>query len=134
MKSYLHHLDHLVLTTRDITRCLDFYTRVLGMTMERFGAGRVALKYGDQKINVDETSRTFGPLPDMPMPGSLDLCFISAVPLALVIPHLSETGVEIELGPVPRTGATSLLSSIYLRDPDGNLIEISEYSSPDPAT
>ena len=126
MNSLVDHLDHLVLTTRDIVKCLDFYTRVLGMTVEPFGAGRIALKYGQQKINVDETSRTFGPLPDQPTPGSLDLCFIGAFPLDRVVAHLKKEGAEIELGPVPRTGAIYGLTSIYLRDPDGNLIEISE--------
>lgn len=126
MALLIHHLDHLVLTTNDAVRCVDFYTRVLGMTLEHFGLDRIALKFGEQKINVHEPGRLFLPRADVPTPGSLDLCFISAIPLDDVILHLKENGAIIEEGPVPRTGAVYTLRSIYLRDPDGNLIEISE--------
>lgn len=126
MIDFVHHLDHFVLTTSDLVRCVDFYTRVLGMTFERFGDDRIALKFGAQKINVHEPGRLFLPRADVPTPGSLDLCFISAIPLDAVILHFQEQGVIIEEGPVPRTGAMYALRSIYLRDPDGNLIEISE--------
>ena len=126
MPELIHHLDHFVLTTSDAVRCVDFYTCVLGMTVEHFGTDRIALKFGEQKINVHEPGRLFRPRADVPTPGSLDLCFISAIPLDAVILHLKESGAIIEEGPVPRTGAMSSLRSIYLRDPDGNLIEISE--------
>ena len=126
MPGLIHHLDHFVLTTNDAVRCVDFYTRVLGMTPEHFGNDRIALKFGDQKINIHEPGRLFLPRADVPTPGSLDLCFISEIPLDDVILHLKKAGATIEEGPVGRTGATYLLRSIYLRDPDGNLIEISE--------
>ncbi len=126
MVEMIHHLDHFVLTTNDTGRCVDFYTRALGMTVEHFENARIALKFGEQKINVHEPGRLFLPRADVPTPGSLDLCFISAIPLDAVIVHLKEVGAILEEGPVPRTGAMYPLRSIYLRDPDGNLIEISE--------
>jgi catechol 2,3-dioxygenase-like lactoylglutathione lyase family enzyme len=122
----IDHLDHLVLTTRDRERCIDFYTRVLGMQLETFGAGRVAFKYGAQKINLHEYGKEFLPKAALPTPGSLDLCFIAAIPLDQVIARLAQLGVPIEEGPVARTGANWPIRSIYLRDPDQNLIEISE--------
>ena len=133
MALLIHHLDHLVLTTNDAVRCIDFYTRVLGMTLEHFGTDRIALKFGEQKINVHEPGRLFVPRADVPTPGALDLCFISAIPLDEVIAHLKEACAIIEEGPVPRTGAVYPLRSIYLRDPDGNLIEISERTGEKPA-
>lgn len=120
------HLDHLVLTTRERERCIDFYTRVLGMQLETFGAGRVAFKYGAQKINLHEYGKEFLPKAAQPTPGSLDLCFIAAIPLDEVIARLLRLGVTIEEGPVARTGANWPIRSVYLRDPDLNLIEISE--------
>lgn len=122
----IDHLDHLVLTTRDKTACIDFYTRVLGMQLETFGAGRHAFKFGMQKINLHEHGKEFLPKAKLPTPGSLDLCFIAAVPLDAFIAHLAGLGVAIEEGPVARTGASWPIRSIYLRDPDGNLIEVSE--------
>lgn len=133
MLDFIHHLDHLVLTTNDSGRCVDFYTRVLGMKLERFSDDRIGLKFGEQKINVHEPGRLFLPRADVPSPGSLDLCFITAIPLDAVILHLKEQGVIIEDGPVPRTGAMYTLRSVYLRDPDGNLIEISERAPEKPA-
>lgn len=122
----IDHLDHLVLTTRDRAHCIDFYTRVLGMQLETFGAGRVAFKYGAQKINLHEYGKEFLPKAAQPTPGSLDLCFIAAIPLDQVIARLAQLDVPIEEGPVARTGANWPIRSIYLRDPDQNLIEISE--------
>lgn len=119
-------LDHLVLTTRDRERCIDFYTRVLGMRLETFGAGRVAFKYGTQKINLHEYGKEFLPKAAQPTPGSLDLCFIVSIPLDELIARLQQLGVQIEEGPVARTGANWPIRSVYLRDPDRNLIELAE--------
>jgi catechol 2,3-dioxygenase-like lactoylglutathione lyase family enzyme len=122
----IDHLDHLVLTTRDPERCVDFYTRVLGMRLERFGEGRVAFRFGDQKINLHVAGKEFEPKADRPTPGSLDLCFIAAQPLADVVRRLTDSGIPIVEGPVERTGAAFPITSVYVRDPDRNLIEISE--------
>lgn len=122
----IDHLDHLVLTTRDRERCIDFYTRVLGMRLETFGTGRVAFRYGAQKINLHEHGKEFLPKAAQPTPGSLDLCFIASIPLDGVIARLAQLEVAIEEGPVARTGASWPIRSVYLRDPDGNLIELSE--------
>ena len=122
----IDHLDHLVLTTRDKAACIDFYTRVLGMQLETFGAGRHALKFGAQKINLHEHGKQFLPKAELPTPGSLDLCFIAAVPLDAFMAHLASLGVGTEEGPVARTGANWPIRSVYLRDPDRNLIEVSE--------
>ena len=127
----IDHLDHLVLTTANENACVDFYTRVLGMTLESFIGGtppveRKALKFGNQKINLHIKGREFEPKANIPTPGSLDLCFIADRPLEQVIARLSEVGWPIVEGPVIRTGATSKINSVYVRDPDQNLIEISE--------
>jgi catechol 2,3-dioxygenase-like lactoylglutathione lyase family enzyme len=122
----IERLDHLVLTTRHRESCIDFYTRVLGVRLETFGEGRVAFRFGDQKINLHEAGRELEPKADRPTPGGLDLCFMADMPLAAVIRGLEAAGVPIELGPVPRTGATGPIQSIYVRDPDGNLVEIAE--------
>ena len=122
----IDHLDHVVLTTRDTERCIDFYTRILGMRLEKFGQGRIGLHFGNQKINVHQAGREFLPKATRPTPGSLDLCFIAALPLEEVMGRLRENAWPIEEGPVMRTGATGPIRSIYLRDPDGNLIELSE--------
>jgi catechol 2,3-dioxygenase-like lactoylglutathione lyase family enzyme len=119
--------DHLVLTVTDIDATIDFYTRVLGMQKVEFGDQRVALAFGSSKINLHEVQRTFEPKAARPTPGSADLCLISATPLAEVMAGLAALGVPIEEGPVPRTGARGPIMSCYLRDPDGNLIEISTY-------
>jgi len=118
-------LDHLVLTVADIARTCDFYTRALGMTVLRFGEGRVALHFGPQKINLHQADRTFDPKAAAPMPGSADLCFLLAGTLEAAIAHLATLGIPIEVGPVERTGAAGRIRSIYLRDPDGNLLELS---------
>jgi len=123
----IDRLDHLVLTVWDIEVTCEFYTRVLGMTMETFGQGRKALRFGQQKINLHQVGQEFEPKARQPTPGSGDLCFITSAPLEQVIDHLRSRGVEIIEGPVPRTGATGLILSVYFRDPDGNLLEISNY-------
>lgn len=122
----LDHLDHLVLTTVDPVAAEDFYVRVLGMRLETFAGGRKAFKYGNQKINLHLCGQEFEPKAHLPVPGALDLCFIASVPLEQVIAHLQQVNWPIIEGPVPRTGATGPIRSVYLRDPDLNLIEISE--------
>jgi catechol 2,3-dioxygenase-like lactoylglutathione lyase family enzyme len=121
----IDHLDHLVLTVASIEATCDFYARVLGMSVETFGQGRTALRFGEQKINLHRAGREFEPKALRPTPGSADLCFIAATPLEEVMAHLQHLGIAIEEGPVPRTGATGPIRSVYLRDPDANLIEIS---------
>jgi catechol 2,3-dioxygenase-like lactoylglutathione lyase family enzyme len=117
-------LDHLVLTVADIARTCDFYTRALGMRVERFGAERVALHFGRQKINLHQADRTFEPKALHPAPGSADLCFLLEGALEDAQRNLAALGIAVELGPVDRTGAEGPIRSIYLRDPDGNLIEL----------
>ena len=122
----IDHLDHLVLTTADEAACVRFYVEVMGMTLETFGEGRKAFRFGNQKINLHLKGHEFEPKAQAPMPGALDLCFIAAVPLDDVIARLAEKQVPIIEGPVMRTGAVSRIRSVYVRDPDLNLIEISE--------
>lgn len=122
----IDHLDHIVLTTAHTEQCIDFYTRVLGMTFERFGEGRMALKFGGQKINLHEKGREFAPRATLAAPGTLDICLIASGPLDDVIASLGAAGVAIIEGPVIKTGACYPIRSVYVRDPDGNLIEISE--------
>lgn len=127
----IHHLDHLVLTTAHQEACIDFYTRVLGMRLESFIGGtpaveRLAFVFGRQKINLHIKDREFEPKAHIPMPGALDLCFIADRPLHEVIEHLKSCNWPIIEGPVMRTGATQKIRSVYVRDPDLNLIEISE--------
>lgn len=122
----IHHLDHLVLTTADEKACIDFYAGLLGMTLVSFGEGRKAFSFGQQKINLHIKGSEFEPKAHLPVPGSLDLCFIADRPLDDVISLLQREGVKIIEGPVSRTGAIGPIRSIYLRDPDLNLIEISE--------
>lgn len=121
----LDRLDHVVLTARDLTETCNFYQRVLGMRLEAFGSGRLALLYGDQKINLHEAGHEFEPKADRPTPGGLDLCFTTRTPIDAVVTHLQASGVPILEGPVERTGARARLMSVYFRDPDGNLIEVS---------
>lgn len=122
----IDHLDHLVLTTADEAACIRFYVEAMGMSLESFGAGRKAFRFGNQKINLHLKGREFEPKAQWPTPGSLDLCFIASVPLEAVIARLKDKGVPVVEGPVMRTGATSRIRSVYVRDPDRNLIEISE--------
>lgn len=120
-------LDHLVLTVADIEATCAFYTRVLGMRELSFGDGRTALAFGTQKINLHRHGREFEPKAEHPMPGSADLCFITATPLDRVVAHLDACGVAVLEGPVARTGARGPIRSVYFRDPDRNLIEVSNY-------
>ena len=127
----IDHLDHLVLTTANEAACIDFYTRVMGMQLETFVGGtppveRRAFKFGHQKINLHVKGREFEPKAHLPVPGALDLCFMASVPLEDAIRHLQACQWPIIEGPVLRTGATQKIRSVYVRDPDLNLIEISE--------
>lgn len=127
----IDHLDHLVLTTAHENACIDFYTRVLGMTLESFIGGtppveRKAFTFGNQKINLHIKGKEFEPKAYIPMPGALDLCFIADRPLDAVLAKLKAEAWPIIEGPVIRTGATAKIRSVYVRDPDQNLIEISE--------
>ena len=127
----IRQLDHLVLTTTDEVACVDFYIRVLGMTLETFTGGtppveRKAFKFGPQKINLHIKGREFEPKAHLPVSGALDLCFLASDPLADVITRLEREHWPVIEGPVLRTGATQKIRSVYVRDPDLNLIEISE--------
>ena len=124
--SLIDHLDHLVLTCVDAEAAKYFYTQVMRMELETFGAGRVAFRFGEQKINLHVRGSEFEPKAHLPVPGALDLCFIATVPLDEVMAHLHKVGWPIIEGPVERTGATQKIRSVYVRDPDLNLIEISE--------
>ena len=124
----IDHIDHIVLTTRDREGCIRFYTGVLGMKLETFRTPteeRLALKFGNQKINLHEWGKEFTPRAHVAAPGTLDLCFIASVPLEKVIEKLQQSDVAIIEGPVMKTGATSKIRSVYVRDPDLNLVEIS---------
>ena len=124
----IDHIDHVVLTTRDLPACMHFYAEILGMRIENFKTPtetRIALKFGNQKINVHEWGREFIPRAHVAAPGTLDLCFIASVPLEKVIEKLNQANIPILDGPVMKTGATSKIRSVYVRDPDLNLVEIS---------
>ena len=124
----IDHIDHIVLTTRDREGCIRFYTEVLGMKLEKFGENRLALKFGNQKINLHEWGREFTPRAHVAAPGTLDLCFIATMPLEQVIENLKKNQVPILEGPVAKTGARGPIRSVYVRDPDLNLVEISVYN------
>ena len=126
----IDHVDHIVLTTRDLQACIHFYTEVLGMKLEKFKTPteeRLALKFGPQKINLHEWGKEFTPRAHVAVPGSLDLCFIASIPLDGVIESLKKHGIPILQGPVDKTGAQGRIRSVYVRDPDLNLVEISVY-------
>jgi catechol 2,3-dioxygenase-like lactoylglutathione lyase family enzyme len=125
----IDRLDHIVLTVADIDTTIAFYTRVLGFNVVTFGEGRKALTFGRQKFNLHQQGKEFEPKAKAPTPGAIDLCLIASTPLDQVIEELNALGVLIEEGPVDRTGATGPIRSVYLRDPDQNLIEISNYVS-----
>lgn len=129
---HIDSLDHLVLTVASIPATVRFYTEALGMCVETFGQGRTALRFGEQKINLHESGREFEPKADRPTPGSGDLCFLTSVPLAEVLAHLEALDIPVLEGPVRRTGASAPILSLYLGDPDGNLIEVSNILPPDP--
>jgi catechol 2,3-dioxygenase-like lactoylglutathione lyase family enzyme len=120
-------IDHIVLTVRDIAATCEFYSAVLGMEVVTFGTGRVALRFGHQKINLHQAGHEFEPKAKRPTPGSADICLIAAVPLTQVVAHLEACRVPILEGPTPRTGANGPIRSVYFRDPDFNLIEVSTY-------
>ena len=123
----IDRIDHVVLTVFDVARTLDFYGRVLGMQPVTFAEGRRGLAFGRQKINLHQAGREFEPKALKPVPGSADLCFIATTPLEDVKAHLEACGVAIAAGPVARTGALGPMMSVYFRDPDGNLVEVSNY-------
>lgn len=125
MAMEIERLDHLVLTVADIGESVRFYTEVLGMREVTFGAGRKALVFGQQKINLHQAGREIAPYARRPTRGSADLCFITRTPIERVIETLQAKGVDCSPEPLARTGARCALRSVYLRDPDGNLIEIS---------
>ena len=126
----IDRIDHIVLTVRDIDATCEFYSRVLGMRVIVFGEGRKALFFGKQKINLHEAGKEFEPKADKPTPGSADICFITETPLEQVIAHIRSCEVDIIEGPVRRTGAAGPIESLYLRDPDRNLVEVSNYLNP----
>lgn len=117
-------LDHLVLTVRDIQASCDFYRSILGMEVVTFGDNRKALRFGEQKINLHQAGQEFEPKAASPTPGSADLCFLTETPLDDIILHLGNYGMKVLEGPILRSGATGSIISIYIRDPDDNLIEI----------
>jgi catechol 2,3-dioxygenase-like lactoylglutathione lyase family enzyme len=130
----VHRVDHLVLTCRNVKATIRFYTEVLGMREVTFGSGRKALSFGRQKLNLHAAGQTAGgktgavaAIAAQPTPGSVDLCLVVAEPVAAVLAHLAACGVPIEEGPVMRTGALGPIESVYVRDPDGNLIELARY-------
>lgn len=125
----ISNFDHLVLTVRNIEKTIEFYTSVLGMKKEIFGEGRVALKFGTQKINLHQAGKEFEPKAAHPTPGSADICLITSLPIEDALSLVKSNGIEIIEGIVPRTGANGPVESIYFRDPDENLIEVSSYIS-----
>ena len=124
----IDRIDHLVLTVHDLDRTIDFYSRVLGMQPVTFAGGRRALSFGRQKLNLHQSGREYEPKALKPAPGAIDLCLITETPVAQVIQHLEGQGVHIVQGPVEKTGATGPITSVYFRDPDGNLVEVSTYA------
>ena len=123
----IDHIDHVVLTTRDLQGCIRFYTEALGMKLEKFGE-RLALKFGTQKLNLHEWGKEFTPRAHVAAPGTLDLCFIASIPLDQVVARLKQHGIPVLDGPVAKTGAQGPIRSVYVRDPDLNLVEISVYN------
>jgi catechol 2,3-dioxygenase-like lactoylglutathione lyase family enzyme len=123
----IDRLDHLVLTVKNIPATCDFYSKALGMEVITFAGNRKALAFGAQKINLHEAGQEIDPKAHRPTPGSADLCFITREPLSRIIEHFNRLRIEIIEGPVKRTGAQGPIESLYLRDPDGNLIEISNF-------
>lgn len=129
----IDHLDHFVLTVANIDKTCEFYAAVLGMEVVVFGNQRKALQFGSQKINLHEAGREFEPKAHRPTPGSADICFITNTPVQAVLEHLQHCGIIILDGPVQRTGAIGVIESVYFRDPDLNLIEVSNYLEKTPS-
>ena len=127
MSFLIDRIDHIVLTVADVETTTQFYEKILGMKAETFGQGRRALSFGKSKFNLQQKGKEFEPKAQTPTPGSVDLCLITPTSLEKVIAHLNSCGVKIEEGPVQRTGAVGPINSVYIRDPDNNLIEISNY-------
>jgi catechol 2,3-dioxygenase-like lactoylglutathione lyase family enzyme len=123
----IERIDHIVLTVKDLEETCQFYSRVLGMEVVTFGEDRRALAFGGQKINLHQHGKEFEPKAQTPIPGAIDLCLITETPIEDVVAHLQSVGVAIEQGPIQKTGATGPILSVYFRDPDGNLIEVSRY-------
>ena len=123
----INRIDHLVLTVADIERTVEFYTRVLGMRKIEFGEGRIAVACGEQKINLHQLGMEFEPRAEHVRAGSADLCLITDTPITQAIEQLQQQGVDLIAGPVNRSGAKGKIISAYLRDPDGNLLEVSNY-------
>jgi catechol 2,3-dioxygenase-like lactoylglutathione lyase family enzyme len=121
-------IDHVVFTVKDINATCDFYAKVLGMETVTFGEGRKALAFGSQKINLQQLGRESTLIAEKPTPGSADICFVTSVPVSEVIAHLNSCGVRLIGGPVERNGARGLMMSVYFRDPDLNLVEVSNYA------
>lgn len=127
MNIQLERIDHIVLTVKDLQTTCAFYTRVLGMRETSFEQNRKALVFGQTKINLHEAGNEFDPKAQCPTPGSADICLVTRDPIARVVAHVRANDVEIIDGPVRRTGAAGAMESVYFRDPDGNLIEVSHY-------
>jgi catechol 2,3-dioxygenase-like lactoylglutathione lyase family enzyme len=122
-------IDHVVFTVNDIHATCEFYSKVLGMEVVTFGEGRKALAFGSQKINLQQLGRESTLIADKPTSGSADICFVTSVPVSEVIAHLNSCGVRLVGGPVERNGARGMMMSVYFRDPDLNLVEVSNYAS-----
>ncbi len=132
MQIKVDRIDHIVLTVKNIETTLEFYNSILGMKKETFNGGRKALRFGRQKLNLHEHGKEFDPTAKIPQPGSTDICFISPTPLAEVVEFLKSKNIKIEQGPIGRIGAMGKMISVYIRDPDMNLIEISNYEEKKP--
>ena len=123
-------IDHVVFTVKDINATCEFYSKVLGMETVTFGEGRKALAFGSQKINLQQLGRESTLIAEKPTPGSADICFVTSMPISEIIAHLNSCGVRLVGGPVERNGARGLMMSVYFRDPDLNLVEVSNYAIP----
>ena len=122
-------IDHVVFTVKDINATCEFYSKVLGMEIVTFGEGRKALAFGSQKVNLQQLGRESTLIAEKPTPGSADICFVTSVPVSEVLAHLNSCGVRLVGGPVERNGARGMMTSVYFRDPDLNLVEVSNYAS-----
>lgn len=127
MQLTINHIDHIVMTVRDMEKTLKFYQEVLNLSVQTFGDNRKALHLENQKINLHQYQREYEPHAAKPTPGAIDLCFITKTPIKEIISHMQKMNITIEEGPVERTGAAGKILSIYIRDPDGNLIELANY-------